>query len=419
MEESACPCRVLSEAHIIAANEAEITALPDVPAVFVCRLGEGEPYVNKTRRLRSRIQRLLDPAWLGTKRLTLAGRVTAIEYWPVFSDFESRWTHYSVLQREFPSSYRSRMRLRPAPFVRISWKNEFPRAALTRKISLNRNSNYYGPFASRKDADRALQSVLEQFQVRRCIEDLAPHSAHAGCIYGEMKQCLAPCQLKVDPQQYRAEVERLAEFLATHGAGRIRELEGERDIASADLDFERAAQVHTKLQKFKSVAASLGERVRRLDQWNAVFLLPGASADALRIFRVDEGSISGPVEADFSAALAESSKTRALGIAVQERVERIPRTITKSNLVRAEHMALLARWMYRNPKKRLGELIQSRPRQAAESGSEEAVAINPRRLALAAERMLKGEGVEAGDKGIAGDESNAAEVNAKDSGTDA
>jgi len=50
----------------------------------------------------------------------------------------------------------------------------------------------YGPFASRAAAERYVDEALKLFLLRRCTEDLEPNPSHPGCVYSEMKMCLAP-----------------------------------------------------------------------------------------------------------------------------------------------------------------------------------------------------------------------------------
>jgi excinuclease ABC subunit C len=38
-----------------------------------------------------------------------------------------------------------------------------------------------------------MNDSLDFFKMRRCVDDLHPDPAFPGCIYSEMKMCLAPC----------------------------------------------------------------------------------------------------------------------------------------------------------------------------------------------------------------------------------
>jgi excinuclease UvrABC nuclease subunit len=108
-------------------------ALPAAPAVFLLRGAEpgGEPYIGKTSNLRRRIQRLLGQTEGISKRLNLRDRVRWLEFQRVGSDFEAGLLLYRVLREEFARTYQDRLRLRPAPLIKLILENAYPRLAVT------------------------------------------------------------------------------------------------------------------------------------------------------------------------------------------------------------------------------------------------------------------------------------------------
>ena len=235
---------------------------PAAPAVFALRGANeaAEPYVSKTANLRKRVQRLLAPPESQSKRLNLSERTATIEYSLTGSDFESVLLLYQTLRQEFPDTYQKRLRLRPAPVVRLNLQNEYPRAYVTTRIGkLGGRSLYYGPFRSRAVADKFLNDSLDLFKMRRCTFDLNPDPSFPGCVYSEMKMCLAPCFKGCTDEDYAAEIARVQQYFDSGGQSLLHELEAERERLSAELDFEAAAAQHAKVAKIKSYSF----RVRR------------------------------------------------------------------------------------------------------------------------------------------------------------
>jgi len=107
--------------------------LPAAAAAFLLR-GDGEPYVSKTANLRRRLQRLLGPPIEHSKRLNLRDRVHEIEFTLTGSEFESQFLLYRVLREAFPKTYSARLRLRPAPLVKLHLENQYPRASVTTRL---------------------------------------------------------------------------------------------------------------------------------------------------------------------------------------------------------------------------------------------------------------------------------------------
>src|ERR1022692_840155 len=211
--------------------------VPAAPAVFLLR-GEdpqSEPYVSKTANLRRRLQRLLGVPTEHSKKLNLRDRVRRIEYTSTGSDFESGFLLYWVLRSTFQKTYANRLRLRFAPLVKLHLENEFPRASVTTRLGrLGGRNIYYGPFPSRTTAEKFASDSLDFFKMRRCVDDLHPDPTFPGCIYSEMKMCLAPCFKGCSDEEYRVEVSRVQAYFDTGGESLVREISVQRDAASVN-----------------------------------------------------------------------------------------------------------------------------------------------------------------------------------------
>jgi len=202
------------------------SAVAAAPAVFLLR-GEdanSEPYVSKTANLRRRLQRLLSPPEERTKRLNLRDRVRWIEYTLTGSDFESGFVLYQVLRAVFPGLTRIACGCASRLSSSCIWKTNFPRfdynaAGRISGKRISGNNVYYGPFASRVAAEKFMNDALDFFKMRRCVEDLHPDPKFPGCVYSEMKMCLAPCFRGCTDDEYRAEVVRV-EIFWTRAANR-------------------------------------------------------------------------------------------------------------------------------------------------------------------------------------------------------
>ncbi len=338
-------------------RDAEIfAAVPASPAVFLLRGADpqAEPYVSKTASLRRRLQRLLGPVEERTKKLNLRDRVRFIEYAPTGSDFESGFLLYRVLREAFPKTYSDRMRFRFAPFVKLHLENEYPRASITTRLGrLNGRSLYYGPFISRVAAEKFMNDSLDFFKMRRCVDDLHPDPKFPGCIYSEMKMCLAPCFKGCTDQEYVGEVSRVQAYFDSAGDSLARELSAEREAASAKLAFEDAAAIHVRVEKLKPILSQLPEIVQRLDRLSALMIQPSSAVGSVAFFRVECGRLSGPIA--FTIQPTEHAKSQSMESRVQETLQSSPPAKAKSALEIMEHLALLKRWFYRGS--RTGEIF--------------------------------------------------------------
>ena len=340
-----------NQAEFAPARDAEIfAAIPAAPAVFLLRGESGEPYVSKTANLRRRLVRLLGPA--EGRRLSLRERVRTIQYALTGSDFENGLLLYHLLRREFPKTYAGRLRLRPAPLVRLLLENEYPRATVTTRLTtLRGRSLYYGPFPTRPAAEKFASDALDFFKMRRCTDDLHPDPAFPGCVYSEMKMCLAPCFRGCTDEEYRGEVERVQAFLDSGGLSLQHELARQRDEASAALEFETAAALHARLEKLAPVLQQLPEIVRRLDRLNGLVVQPSAEPESVALFRIEAGRLNGPIPFALQLKSAEhAGKPQSMESRVVETLAAVPPLDSASAQETAEQLAYLKRWYYRTSK---------------------------------------------------------------------
>src|SRR6266550_7902446 len=226
-------------------------ALPARPAVFAieprAELTGAQTYLLRTANLRQRLARLLGPPEPASKRLNLREFATRVRYRIAGSPFELSLLHWHHARALWPSAYRERLRLRAPAVLKVSLANAYPRCYATRRISAN--GFYFGPFPSRRAADAFASGFLDLFKIRRCQIKIRRDPTFPGCLYSEMKMCLAPCFAGCTKEDYDVEVQKLVQFLDSSGGSLRNSLEQERETASEQLDFERAATLHKKIEK--------------------------------------------------------------------------------------------------------------------------------------------------------------------------
>jgi excinuclease ABC subunit C len=339
-------------------------ALPPRPAVCLIEPHEenAEPLLIRTQNLQRRLQRLLGPIDPASKRLNLSDFARGVRYRLTGSAFEQTLTYYEHARRLFPKRYRDLMRLRPPAVLKVNLKNAYPRCFVTRKIPVDSNGlptagSYYGPFASRRSAEAFAERVLDLFKVRRCQIKIRRDPAFPGCIYSEMKMCLAPCFAGCTKEEYDVEVQRLVQFLETSGGSMRSAIENEREKASEQLDFERAAALHKKVEKLDEVLRGKQEIAHRIEDLHAVILQRTAEEQTIGVYAVRVGRLAEP----FFLRFAEiASQPRSAEHIFREHLDqqRAGQAPPLPLLLRGdleEHLWLLARWYYSNPRE--GEIF--------------------------------------------------------------
>ncbi len=382
---------------------AALAKLPTSAAVFALYGAEAhsEPYIGRTPNLRGRLERLLQPSPKHPRRLQLAGRVRRIEWRLTGSEFESLLAQFSLLEEIYGPKSLERMHLRAPAFVRFLGGNPYPRITVTHRPSQREADWAYGPFQSRAAAERFADEALKLFLLRRCTDDLNPNPSHPGCVYSEMKMCLAPCYQGCTDERYAEEAAAVQGFLATRGESRLVTLRTQRDEASTNLEFESAAALHAQVARVEAVRGLAAELVRPMSQLRAVILQASANLDEVAVFVYENSRLRGPVAYSTLGMRIQNEQSGSTSLFAQPMaIEPIPETTmpeiptsgaalpeagvaapsklarsvletrleevlaaladpsqAPSPTLRQGHLALLKRWYYRPEVRRSGEIF--------------------------------------------------------------
>ncbi len=364
--------------------------IPERPGVFALFAADerAEPYLSRTPNLRNRLRRLLDPRPGQSKRLHLAESVARIEYALTGSEFEAWLLLYDASLAAFGERARKRLHLRPPVFLRMAMENAYPRVYVTNRLIKSAANDLFGPWPSRTAAEDFLENMLNLFQLRRCTDDLDPDPAFPGCVYSEMKKCMAPCFKGCTDERYAEEAAAVHAFLATHGQSLAAELTRQRDAASAELDFEKAGEIHARLSKVESAASSVPEAIHALAQLYGVVVQPSSEPDHVTLFSLTRGVLAGPalysvagmrhqneqsgssslfahpmaLEAvpvdEGGAPLVKLAARDELESRLDDALNSLPIASARMNMQQvADHICLFSRWYYRPQAKRVGEVV--------------------------------------------------------------
>jgi excinuclease ABC subunit C len=369
-------------------------ALPSAPGVFLLEMSDATsaPYLAQTADIRRAAERLLREPDAASKRLNLRAVVSRIRYRMTASKFERFFVLYLQTRELFPQTYGDRLKLRPPALLKVNVRNSYPRCYVTRRVRADQGF-YFGPFPSRRIAESFNEGVLDLFKIRRCKIKIRRDPTFPGCVYSEMKMCMAPCFAGCTKEEYDADVASLLTMLDTHGTALTNRLEDDREAASEALDFERAAALHKRIEKVKAALHGLPEVIRRLDELDAVILQRGAMEKLVMMFPVVGGLFREPFAINFADASEPRSVESILREALPSRVrkeqtvppdtnaesaaESAPDEATTSSSTApaepegvketyarreasaelSEHLSLIARWFYSKP--RDGEILFS------------------------------------------------------------
>lgn len=232
----------------------KLSDLPHKPGIYLMKDRFGTViYVGKARDLRRRVSQYFHPSrrqgW-DIKFNALVDSIYDLDVHQVRSEPEALLLE-SKLIKEFHPRYNVSLRDdKRFLLIKVNLNDPIPRFTLTR-LRQEDGARYFGPFVHSPAARRTLELARKQFLVRGC-KVLTPGPAdYKHCMYANLKFCTAPCIGNVNREQYLAQVVAACDFMGGQCETLVSQLEDEMRKASANLEFEKAAELRDTLEDLK------------------------------------------------------------------------------------------------------------------------------------------------------------------------
>jgi excinuclease ABC subunit C len=267
----------------------------------------------------------------------------SVSYWRVSSRLETSLILYELTRTSYPDSYHRRLHLRMPWFVGLSAADTFARLSVSNRLG-RLQSPRFGPFRTREAAELYAEQIQGLYQIRRCVETLYPSPEHPGCIYGEMNQCLRPCQCAVSSDEYATESARVSDFLQTAGKSGLQPLTATRDRAASELDFEQAALAHKRIEKVQTAIAARDKVVASVQHFHGVALTTASEPDCVSLWPMFAGYWQTPLHLYLNRLYLDQD-TRSLDSLLRERLQLAYGSPAGAGS-RLDQMALFSRWFY-------------------------------------------------------------------------
>jgi len=228
--------------------------LPDGPGVYLWKGRDGTTlYVGKAKRLRSRVRSYFANDQLESpKTRHLVGLIADLETIVVPSE-----AHALILEANLIKEYRPRFNIalrddKSYPYIKVTVQEPFPRVFVTRRLE-DDGASYFGPYTDVGAMRRSLNVVKRIFTVRSCNYDMPAQMPERPCLDYYIKRCKAPCILAQSQQEYRAMIDEVVLFLSGRPDEVVRRVKERMDLASEELDFERAAELRDALHHLEQM----------------------------------------------------------------------------------------------------------------------------------------------------------------------
>jgi excinuclease ABC subunit C len=235
------------EAESASLLEEKLESLPARPGVYLLRDGRGKViYVGKAKSLRSRVRTYFRGGDERSQVRFLMQRVAAFDVLVTATDKEAL-----ILENNLIKQYKPRYNIRLKDdksyvSVKVTVRDTWPRILVTRRI-VQDGSRYFGPYASAYSVRETIDTIRKVIPLRTCSDGVFRNRSRP-CLEYQIKRCLGPCCLPVDPEEYQAHLRQAMMLLSGKRVQLVQQLREEMTRASDELRFEEAARLRDRLR---------------------------------------------------------------------------------------------------------------------------------------------------------------------------
>ncbi|OWK41081.1 excinuclease ABC subunit UvrC [Fimbriiglobus ruber] len=234
----------------------KVKEFPAAPGVYLMKDDAGNViYVGKAKSLRSRASHYFTKeAAENTRTAELVKCIRDIDFIPCETEVEALLKEARLVKDIQPRFNVLLKDDKTFPYLQIRTREEFPRVEFTRSPR-RKGVRLYGPFTNARSLRAAIQVLQRVFQFRTCTLDIKSDDDRwrwfRPCILHSIRQCSAPCNLRVTREEYRRQIRKLILILEGKKGKLLKEMEGHMKEASVALQFEKAARLRDEIAALK------------------------------------------------------------------------------------------------------------------------------------------------------------------------
>lgn len=232
----------------------KVHELPLLPGVYKMLDMYGNIiYIGKAKKLRNRVSSYFLNTVKHPKVQQMVENVYDFEYIITPSELEALNLESNLIHKHQPFYNILLKDGKAFPYIKIDYNSQYPRVTITRKV-LNDKAMYFGPYLNKINVTDLYKIINNSFKLRDCNLNMNRKN-NRECLNFHMGTCLAPCTHKCTDTEYRAEVDRVIDFL--HG-----------DLSVARNILMEKMKVYSDMQMYEK-AIEARENIRAIEHIDA------------------------------------------------------------------------------------------------------------------------------------------------------
>lgn len=290
--------------------KAKIRVLPNKPGVYQYYDAEGVIlYVGKAKDLKKRVASYFNKNLDSGKTRILVRQIVEIKYIVVDTELDALLLENNLIKKYQPKYNIQLKDDKTYPWICIK-KEPFPRIFTTRRL-IKDGSKYFGPYPSVKVINTLILLIRDIYPLRTCSLDLSEkkitEGKHKVCLEYHLGNCKGPCIGEEPVEDYDEYIQNIEHILKGNLGQVIQSLKGMMNEFAADLKFEEAQGIKSKIsiiEQYKAKSTVVSPRIHEVD---VITVLQDTKRAFVNYLVINNGSIIHGLTVEVNKKLNEST----------------------------------------------------------------------------------------------------------------
>ena len=239
-------------------------------------------YIGKAKNIPNRLKSYASDANLPIRTERMLSLTHSLETTTTNNESEALLLEANLIKKHKP---RFNILLRDDksfPYIYIGNKDKWPQLTKLRGKK-SKSGHYFGPFSSIGSANWTIKILQKIFLLRVC-DDTVFKNRERPCILYQIKRCSAPCVGHISEKDYISTVNDAVEFISGKSRRIQKNLSKEMEIASKDLDYEKAAIARDRIKALTQIQTSQKINQTNLNEADVISIHKETGKTCVQVF---------------------------------------------------------------------------------------------------------------------------------------
>ncbi len=234
----------------------KLNNLPTSPGCYLYKNKFGKIiYVGKAKNLKNRVKSYFNGVQTG-KTLALVNNIYDLEFIVTKNELESLVLEHNLIKEHNPRYNIALKDDKSYPYIVIT-DEKYPKLIITKDNRLKKGQ-LFGPYPNSSAARETVDFINRLYPLVKC-----KNIPKKECLYYHINQCMAPCIIDVDINEYLQYIEKVKKVLKGDVSSLKKQITDEMKSASEELNFEKAIELKSMLESLEVITVKQTININR------------------------------------------------------------------------------------------------------------------------------------------------------------